>query len=85
MGRVAPLRNAVAKLDRASMNKLGSTCENVAKHRCIKTRVATSWCKMKIDIHEVTQGVAVAKYRVPNRLEHLRKSKDQSDAQLVNY
>ena len=40
---------------------------------------------MKIDMHEVTQGVAVAKYRVPNRLEHLRKSKDQSDAQLVNY
>ena len=40
---------------------------------------------MKIDMHEVTQGVAVAKYRVPNRLEHLRKSKDQSDARLVNY
>ena len=59
--------------------------KNVAKHRCIKTRVATSWCKMKIDMHEVTQGVAVAKYRVPNRLEHLRKSKDQSDARLVNY
>ena len=40
---------------------------------------------MKIDMHEVTQGVAVAKYRVPNRLEHLRKSKDQSDARLVNH
>ena len=40
---------------------------------------------MKIDMREVTQGVAVAKYRVPNRLEHLRKSKDQSDARLVNH
>ena len=77
--------NAIAKLDRASMKKLGSTCEKCCKHSCGETRVATSWCKMKIDMHEVTQGVAVAKYRVPNRLEHLRKSKDQSDAQLVNY
>ena len=40
---------------------------------------------MKIDMHEVTQGVEKTKYRVANRLEHLRKSKDQSDARLVNY
>ena len=41
-------------------------------HRWAKIRLATSQCKMKIDIHEVTQGVAVAQYRVPARLEHLR-------------
>ena len=78
--------NAVARLDRASMKKLGSTCErSIAKHSCGKTRVATSWCKMKTDIHEVTQGVAVAKYRVPNRIEHLRISKDQDDAKPMKY
>ena len=53
--------------------------------RGIKTRGATSWCKMKIDMHEVTQRVAVTKYRVPNRLEHLRGSNDQRDAKLVKY
>ena len=38
---------------------------------------------MKIDIHQVTQGVS--KYRVPKRLEHLRTSKDQSDGGLMKY
>ena len=32
---------------------------------------------MKIDVQEVTQGVAVAKYRVAQRLRHLEKTRDQ--------
>ena len=67
------------------MKKLGSTYEKRCKTQVAQDRGRNFMVQMKIDMHEVTQGVAVAKYRVPNRLEHLRKSKDQSDAQLVNY
>ena len=36
-----------------------------------------------MNMHKVAEGVAVARYRVPNRPEHLRKPKDQSDAKLM--
>ena len=32
---------------------------------------------LKIDVHEVTEGVAVTKYRVAQRQRHLEKTSDQ--------
>ena len=70
--------NAVAKLDRTSMKKLTSTC---AIHRQIQVRVffrvATLCEKMNIDVPTLTQGVAVTKDRVAQRLRHLEKTRDQ--------
>ena len=38
---------------------------------------------MKIDMQEVLEGVAVAKYRLRNCTEHLEKAKDQSVPSIV--
>ena len=38
---------------------------------------------MKIDMPEVLEGVAVAKYRLRNGTEHLEKTKDQSVLTIV--
>ena len=66
------------------IEKLGHNLEkNIVKHSCHKTWVATSLCKMKIDMPKVTQGVAVAKYRWRNCTEHLEKTKDQSVPAIV--
>ena len=38
---------------------------------------------MKIGMHEVSQGVAVAKCRLCNQSKHLRKAKDQCAPSIV--
>ena len=38
---------------------------------------ATLYEKMKVDVPTLTQGVAVTKYRVAQRLRHLGKTRDQ--------
>ena len=39
---------------------------------------------MKIDVPTFTQGIAVAKYRVAQRLRHLEETRDQMAPTTVN-